>query len=87
MIPELTATEREKLSRAVCPDCDCCNKWQKGPSGGLCTNWRCESCGSSFNIGPLVEAFERISIPRPDFSRAMVPDSSLVNPNYPKIDK
>ena len=40
-----------------CPDCGS-TEFSEGPSGGLCTNIKCCSCGHWFNISPFT--FERI---------------------------
>lgn len=34
-----------------CLDCDG-DQFLKGPSGGLCTNYKCAGCGSKYNVGP-----------------------------------
>lgn len=59
--PELNEHERTALNKGECPDCRAHDRWQKGPSAGLCTNWRCGICGSRFNLGPFYA--ERISQP------------------------
>jgi len=41
---------RAALEKGKCPDCGS-KKFYEGPSGGLCTNWKCAGCGSRFNIG------------------------------------
>lgn len=36
------------------PFCDNNEKWIEGPSGGMCTNFMCGSCGAKFNaMGPF----------------------------------
>ena len=34
-----------------CLDCDG-DSFLKGPSGGLCTNYKCAGCGSEYDVGP-----------------------------------
>ena len=42
-----------------CPDCDN-EAFPVGPSGGLCTNYKCAVCGSEYNVGPgLMERIHR----------------------------
>ncbi len=41
---------KDALMRGVCPDCGS-KEFYEGPSGGICTNWKCAGCGSKFNIG------------------------------------
>lgn len=60
----LTTQGHERLKRAICPDCYTRNRWQGGPTAGLCTNIYCGACGAGFNVGP--EGFaERIRDPDP----------------------
>jgi ribosomal protein L37AE/L43A len=64
LYPDLSEIERRAYSRGECPDCRCRNKWQAGPCGGMCQNWRCGNCGSRFNQGAGYFV-ERISQPKP----------------------
>lgn len=43
-----------------CPDCQSDN-FLEGPSGGMCVNVKCENCGHTFNIFPMLGAGHRIS--------------------------
>jgi hypothetical protein len=52
MSKSLTGEEEKALKEGRCPDCDSKDKWQMGPSGGLCRNTRCGGCLSEFNVGP-----------------------------------
>lgn len=43
-----------------CPDCGS-TKFLEGPSGGMCVNFKCATCGSKFNdMGPF--GVERIPL-------------------------
>ena len=44
---------------AHCPDCDG-TAFTLGPSGGLCTNVMCETCGNKYNYVHVFGTFERI---------------------------
>lgn len=40
---------------------DCGHKnFRQGPSGGLCTNVECVSCGARYNSNPVEGLFQRI---------------------------
>lgn len=52
--PAPPMTDAEKVRAAIlkgeCPDCGG-KEFLEGPSGGICTNYKCANCGSKFNIG------------------------------------
>ena len=35
-----------------CPTCGSTDQWIEGPSGGMCTNFTCNTCGNKYNIAP-----------------------------------
>lgn len=56
-IIDLTAEEKAKLRKGICPDCGG-TEFTKGPKAGLCVNIKCAGlcgagCGAEFNVGPL----------------------------------
>ena len=78
LYPELTASEKADLKEGRCPDCGCDDRWQEGPHAAACVNWRCGSCGSRFNAGPLM--IERISEPR---DGALLPAPAVLCEKHP----
>lgn len=39
-----------------CPRCRDGSKLLQGPTGGICVNCRCESCGKKYNIGIAMDS-------------------------------
>lgn len=53
MSRDLIDLEQKALLRGECPFC-AGHDIREGPSGGLCTNWRCEDCRAGFNLGMVI---------------------------------
>lgn len=59
----LSPTELDSLYSAHrCPFCHG-DEFQRGPRGGLCTNWFCAKCGAGFNLGPIKSFGQLIAEP------------------------
>jgi hypothetical protein len=60
--PDFTAVPLARdatIQKIRCLDCDS-EEFFEGPSGGLCTNYKCSGCGSEYNVGPgLMERIHR----------------------------
>lgn len=55
----MSASMYDKLARKGCLDCGSM-EFQEGPSGGLCTNFKCADCGSEYNVNMFMSLAQRI---------------------------
>lgn len=56
-------TDWDLLQTQTCPACRTHPiKLYEGPSGGMSTNVFCNNCGQGYNLTPMIEIAERISV-------------------------